>query len=85
MNIDISESNYKALVELAKNIPTELLVRESESGKSIVVECRHGNLMSGNLGQASAIIAIIQAAKIIREISYNAQIHRLQQERDGLV
>ena len=40
--------------------------------------------MSGD-GQCGGdyIVAIVQAANLMREISYNAQINRLQEERDG--
>ena len=87
MNIVISEANYKALCEVAKSLPTELAAKGTKSkngNERIVVECKQGPLMSGD-GQCGGdyIVAIVQAANLMREISYNAQINRLQEERDG--
>lgn len=76
------------MCELTKGIPTELSVRETESkAKSsntrLIVECRQGPLLHGDSHFGGYIMPIIQAANLMREISYNAQIHRLQEERDG--
>jgi hypothetical protein len=87
MRIEISESHYKAMCEVAKSIPTELAAKGTKSkngNERIVVECRQGPLMAGD-GRCGGnyITAIVQAANLMREISYNAQINRLQEERDG--
>lgn len=86
MKIEISESHYKAMCEAAKSIPTELVAKETESAKGnkgILVECRNGPLMRADEHVGMAVVAIVRAANIMREIYYNAEINRLQAERDG--
>jgi hypothetical protein len=86
MKIKISESHYKAMGEAVKNIPTELVAKETESAKGnkgILVECRHGPLMRADEHNGSQVVAIVRAANLMREIYYNAEINRLQEERDG--
>jgi integrase len=51
MRIEISESHYKAMCEVAKSIPTELAAKGTKSkngNERIVVECRQGPLMAGD-------------------------------------
>lgn len=87
MRIEISEANYKALCEVAKALPTELVAKgtKSKNGKEmIVVECKQGTLISTySACIGDDLVAIVRAANLMREISYNAQIVRLQEERDG--
>ena len=86
MKIEISDANYKAMCEVAKSIPTQLTAKShvTKRGNEIIdVDCSHGTLMSG-VDVGDYIVAIVQAANLIRVISYNAQINRLQEERDGL-
>ena len=86
MRIEISESNYKAMCEITKDIPAELAAKAKKSDKGnerIVCECKYGPLMTGDAHGGDHILAIVQAANLLREISYTAQINRLQEERDG--
>lgn len=85
MRIEITESHYKALAEAAKNIPQSLSAKQSVSkngNETIVVECHQGQLMRSGGDGHEMIVAIVHAANLAREIYYNAEIIRLQEERD---
>ena len=85
MRIEILESHYNALRELAKDIPLELVAKETKTKKGnerIVVECKHGQLLSGSIG-GEHVVAIVRAANLMRQIYYHAEINRLHEEEDG--
>lgn len=87
MRIEISEQNYKALCELAKRIPVELAARSKKTKRGneyVDLETRRGAVatVDAELG-GELIVSMVQAAKLMREISYHAQIVRLQEERAG--
>jgi hypothetical protein len=84
MKIEISEKNYEAIGRIIKRLPSELSCNETTSGKSVSMDCREGTLCHFSNEHGDVALAIAQLSMLMREVWYNSEINRLQEERDGL-
>ena len=84
--MEISQSVYEDICKAAKYLPPGLEAKESTSKKGntvISVNCERGTLATISNCKPEMIVSIIQAANLLRELSYDLQIKKLQYEREG--
>lgn len=83
MNIKISEINYAAIGEIIKKLPANMSCQDSESGKSVQLNCKGGTICHFQSSHGDIAVALAQLSNLMREVWYNAEIARLENERDG--